>query len=93
MLILTVTARLRAPWCQGLKDKRSVTKPLLHKLRQTFNVSTVESGEQDTHTLIQLTIAALAFDSAQADSIEDNLYRFVEGNTDAEILAWEVEVR
>ncbi|NLE70216.1 MAG: DUF503 domain-containing protein [Clostridiales bacterium] len=92
MIILTVTLRLRAPWCQGLKDKRSVTKPLLHKLRQTFNVSAVESGAQDLHTLIELTIAALAFDSAQADSIEENLYRFVAGNTDAEIVAWEVEV-
>lgn len=93
MIILTATARLRAPWCQGLKDKRSVTRPLLHKLRQTFNVSAVESGEQDRHTLIQLTIAALAFDSAQADSIEENLYRFVEANTDAELVGWEVEVR
>ena len=93
MIILTVTARLRAPWCQGLKDKRSVIRPLLHKLRQTFNVSAVESGEQDVHTLLQLTIAALAFDSAQADSIEENLYRFVEANSDAEIVAWEVELR
>lgn len=93
MIVLTVTLRLRAPWCQGLKDKRSVTKPLLHKLRQTFNVSAVESGAQDLHTLIELTLAALAFDNAQADSIQENLYRFVESNTDAEIVAWEVEER
>lgn len=93
MIILTVTLRLRAPWCQGLKDKRSVTKPLLHKLRQTFNVSAVESGAQDLHSLIELTIAALAFDNAQADSIQEKIYRFVESNTDAEVVGWDVEMR
>ena len=41
---------------------------------------------------MEITLAALAFDRAQADSIEENLYRFVAGNTDAEIVAWEVEV-
>ncbi|NLX82269.1 MAG: DUF503 domain-containing protein [Clostridiales bacterium] len=93
MLLVYVIARLRAPWCRSLKDKRSEIKKLIHKLRQTFNVSVAESGSQDIHTLLQITIAALAFDASQADSIKERLYTFVEGNTDAEIIGFEVEYR
>ena len=93
MLLAYVTARLRAPWCRSLKDKRSLGKGLMEKLRRQFNVTVAESGLQDTHTLLELGIAALAFDSAQADSILENLYAFLEGATDAEIVHWETEYR
>ena len=93
MLLVYVTVRLRAPWCRSLKDKRSVIKRLTHKLRQTFNVSVVESGSQDILNLLEIGIAALAFDAAQADSITERLYNFMESNTDAEIIGFEVECK
>lgn len=93
MIVLAVEARLLAPFCRSLKDKRALVKPLLSRLRQTFNASAVESASQDHHSHITLTIAALAFDSAQADSIQENLYRFIESNTEAELIGWDVEYR
>lgn len=93
MLLLYVDVRLRASWCRSLKDKRSAVKPLLSSLRRRFNVTAVEAGSQDIHTLIELAVAALAFDAAQADGIAERLYTFMEGATDAEIIEWSVEYR
>ena len=93
MLIMLITLRLRAPWCRSLKDKRSLVKPLILSLRRSFNVSVTESGLQDSHTLIELNLAALAADAAQADGIAESLYRAVELVTDAEIIEWASEVR
>lgn len=93
MLTLVITMRLRADWCRSLKDKRSEIKRLCHLLRSKFNVSVAESGQQDTWNLIQLTLAALAFDQAQGDSMGETFYDFVLGNTDAEMVLWEAEYR
>ena len=93
MLLLYVTARLRLPWCRSLKDKRAEARSLQSRLRRQFNVTVAETGSQDLHQLLTLGIAALAFDAAQADSIEENLYAFVEGATQGEITGWELEIR
>ena len=93
MILLLLTIRLHAPWCHSLKDKRSQVKRLTARLHSTFNVSACEVGEQDIHTIIQIGVAAIAFDSAQADSIAENVIGFVEGNTEAEVVAVEKEYR
>lgn len=93
MLVLYTKALLRAEWCRSLKDKRAAVKPLLHKLRSTFNVSAAETGHQDSHTLFEIGLAMLAFDAAQADSMAESLYAFILGNTDAELLEWSAEYR
>lgn len=85
--------RLRAPWCMSLKDKRSEVKHLVMGLRNKFNVSACESGEQDVLTLIEIAVAALASSSAQADSIAESLLDFVEDNSEAEIIAVQNEYR
>lgn len=93
MQVLVVTVGLRASWCGSLKDKRSVVKPLLNKLRQAFNISAFESGRQDSRTMIEITIAGLCFDAASGDSLNEALYSFLERETEAEIIAWDTEYR
>lgn len=93
MIVLYLEIRLHAPWCRSLKDKRSAVKRLLAGLRGKFNVSACESGEQDAHRIIRLSVAALAFDRAQADSIEQALLGHVEGASEATLLSVEAEYR
>ncbi len=92
MLVLTLVVRLHEPWCHSLKDKRSEVKKLLARLRAKFNLSAAEVGEQDTITLIELGVAAICFDRAQADSIAENVTGFIAANTEAEILSVEKEI-
>ncbi len=92
MRILTMTIRLHAPWCYSLKDKRSEVKRLLSRLRAKFNLSAAEVGEQDSISLIELGVAAIAFSAAQADSIAETVVGFIQSNTEAEILSVEKEL-
>jgi uncharacterized protein YlxP (DUF503 family) len=92
MRIAVLTVRLYAPWVHSLKEKRTEVKSLLAKLRNKFNVSAAEAGEQDTHQTIVIGIAAIAADSAQADSILDHLLNFIEANTGAEIMSVQREL-
>ena len=86
MLVLVMDLRLRAPWCHSLKDKRSEVRRMVAGLRGTFNVSVCEAEEQDIHQIIRLSVAALAFNHAQADSIAQRLADYVQGNTQAELV-------
>ncbi len=84
MDILLVTFRLRAPWCKSLKDKRSVVKALLSKLKK-HNVSVCETGEQDEIQYIELSAAAIVPNRAQGDSTAEMLESCVSRATDSEL--------
>ena len=86
MQIAVLTIRLHAPWVHSLKEKRMEVRSLLAKVRNKFNVSAAETGDQDLHQSIVIGVAAIAADSAQADSILDHVLRFVEGSTEAEVV-------
>ena len=70
-----------------------VLKSLLDRMRAKVNVSAAEVAEQDIHQIAVLGVAAIAGDSAQADSILDTIIRFIEGATEAEITAVSREMR
>lgn len=90
--VLLITLRFRAPWCHSLKDKRSEVKRIISRLRAAFNLSAVEAGHQDSHTLFDIAIAALAFGQAQADSIQESVLRLAQSVTEAEMVDVEVEL-
>lgn len=86
MNIAVMTFRLHAPWVHSLKEKRMIVKSLLSRLQNTFRVSAAETGEQDTHQIIVIGIAAVVPHNAAADSLMDGISRFVEDGCEAEIL-------
>ncbi len=86
MIIGTATIMLRAPWVHSLKEKRMIVKSIIAKVQNKFNVSIGEVDEQDTHKTIVLGIACVAANTALADSIVDNVLKFIENNSEAEIV-------
>ncbi|SHO43452.1 DUF503 domain-containing protein [Anaerocolumna xylanovorans] len=92
MRIGTLQIWLYMPWVHSLKEKRMVVKSLCAKLRNQFNLSVGEVEEQDTHQIAVFGIACVAGDTAQADSILDNVLTFVESNTEGEITKIEREI-
>ncbi len=86
MKILIMKITLRAPWVHSLKEKRMIVRSLIQKLKNKFNISVAEVENQDIHSTIDIGIAGLAGNSAQADSIMEHIITFVENNTDAEIV-------
>lgn len=92
MTILALRIRLHAPWVHSLKEKRMVVKSLLAKLRNKFNVSASETEEQDIHQIIVIGVAAIVAHNAQADSVQEEIERFILQNTEAEIQSIEREI-
>lgn len=92
MIIATCTISMRASWVHSLKEKRMIVKSLCSKVRNKFNVSIAEIDMQDIHQSIVIGSAAIAGDSAHADSIIDNVINFIESVTDAEIISVEREL-
>ncbi len=86
MKIAAITFRLRAPWVHSLKEKRTIVKSLITRLQNTFHVSAAEIDEQDTHEIIVIGVAAVVPHNAMADRVAEEISRFVEDNTDAELL-------
>ena len=93
MMIAAVTFRLHAPWVRSLKEKRTIVKSLTAKLENRFHVSAAETGEQDNHRILEIGAAAIVPHRALADSLMEEISRFVEENTEAEILDERREIR
>ena len=93
MKIAAMTFRLHAPWVGSLKEKRMIVKSLIAKLQNRYHVSVAEVGDQDIHKIITIGIAAIVPHNAIADSLMDDISRFIEDNTEAEIIDEEREIR
>ena len=57
-----LTLDIALPECHGLKEKRSVIKPLLNQLRKTFNVSAAEVGALDNPQASKIACAIVSND-------------------------------
>ncbi len=93
MMIAAITFRLHAPWVHSLKEKRMIVKSLTAQLQNRFHVSAAEIDEQDTHQILVIGAAAIVPNSAMADSVMEEISRFVEDHCEAEILEENREIR
>ena len=83
----TLSAKLTfyIPSATSLKDKRQIRRSIIDKTRQHFNVSVAEVDTQDMHQTLTLGIAVVSGDAAHAQSSLDEIIRFMEEHTDAEL--------
>ena len=93
MDVLVMRLGLRAPWCRSLKEKRALLRPVIAGLRRQFNASVAESGHQDSHQLIEITLAVLTANAAQGDSIKEQVTSALSRLTEAELYLEEAEYR
>lgn len=77
---------LHIPGANSLKAKRQVTKSLISKLRNRFNISATEVGSQDLWQRSELGIAVVCHNGAGADSIIEQILSFVELEHAVEII-------
>lgn len=93
MLVGTLQIKCYAPYVHSLKEKRMIVKSITGKVKNKFNVSVGEVGQQDTHQTIMIGIAAIAESTGQCDSILDHVIDFVEDNCEAEMIEVVREIR
>ena len=93
MLVGTLQIKCYAPYVHSLKEKRKILKSITSKLRNKFNVSVSEIGQQDTHQTIIIGVAVIVESTAQCDSILDHILDFIEDNCEAEVIEVTREIR
>ena len=84
--------QLRLPENHSLKGKRQVTKSIITRLQNKFNVSVAEIDDQDLWQLATLGIACVSNHRRHADESLVNVVKFVIQNyPDVEVLSSEIE--
>jgi uncharacterized protein YlxP (DUF503 family) len=91
MVIAYAVFDLHLPGCRGLKEKRMIVRSLKARVRNQFEVSAAEVGDQDLLQRARLGVAAVGPDQVPLDALLQNILAFVESNLDGEILAYQNE--
>lgn len=76
---------------QTLKDKRHVIRSLLDRLRNRFNVSAAEVGNNDSVRYATLTAVGVANDRRFLDQVMGKVADFIEREPRVVILSQELE--
>ena len=93
--MITVSAKLTfyIAHATSLKDKRQVSRSLIDKTRQRFNVSIAEVDTQDIHQTLTIGVAVVSGDATHAQHSLDEIIRFMEERADAELIEVENDYR
>jgi len=91
MVIAYALFDLHLPGCRGLKEKRMIVKSLKSRIRNEFEISASEVGDQDLLQRSQIGVAVVGPDQAPLDALLQNVLGFVEANLDGELLDYRNE--
>jgi len=87
-----VRVRLRLP-SRTLKEKRTIVKSVVERLRQRYNASVAEIDDLDDVTTTTIAAAVISNDARHADEQAQEIARAIEAwRLDAEVLEVETEL-
>ena len=74
----------------SLKDKRQARRSLIEKTRNKFNAAIAEIDTMDSHKQLTIGVAVVSGDGKHRENSLDEIIRFMEKNTAAELTAVEI---
>jgi len=90
--VALLVVRLRLP-SRTLKEKRTIVKSVVERLRNRYNASVAEVGDLDTPGLATIGAAVLSNESRHADEQAQEIAGAIEGwRLDAQVLDIEIEL-
>ncbi|MEC4688641.1 MAG: DUF503 domain-containing protein [Nitrospirota bacterium] len=92
MIVGLCTIELYIPDGHSLKAKRQVIRSLKQRMRDKFNVSVAEVGEQDLWQKALLGIACVANESAYVNQVLDQAVNLVRSVPSIELVKYRVEM-
>lgn len=78
MITVSVVLTLHIPTARSLKDKRSVVRSLVERLRGRLDVSAAEVGLQDDRRRAQVGFAVVSGSASKARQLAQEAIRFAE---------------
>jgi len=93
MIIGACTITLHLPGIHSLKEKRSIVKSVLARLRNEFNVSAAEVDAQDSHGRAVIGVACVSGASDHARGQLEAVVRWIEEHRpDVPVIDYEIEL-
>jgi len=84
---------LRIPASGSLKDKRQVVRSLAQRIRNKFQVSVAEVGDNDVWQIATIGVACVSNSARQCDEVLAAIVAYVQDSRlDAELIDVETEV-
>ncbi len=93
MVVGILTISISIPQANSLKDKRRVIKSIKDRLRNGFNVSVAEIGDQDIWRSALLGVAVISEDASYANGVLSRVQDLVQNRSDAIMTNCELEWR
>lgn len=85
--------RLRLPENESLKGKRQITKSVIERVKNKYNVSIAEVDDQDFWQLVTLGITCVSASTKHANEVLSKVVDFIQKSRfDVEMLDYEVEI-
>jgi uncharacterized protein len=91
MVIAYAVFDLHLPGCRGLKEKRMIVRSLKSRIRNDFEVSVAEVGEQELLQRALLGVGVVGPDQEPLDALLQRILSFVEQNLDGELIHYQNE--
>ena len=91
MYVLSATLKISIPHAASLKDKRQVSRSIIEKTRRKFNVSISEVATQQSPQTLTIGLAVVSGEYAHAQNSLEEIIRYIEENTDGELVGIERE--
>jgi len=93
MVVGLATVTLQMYEAASLKDKRSVVKHVIARVRARFNVAVAEVGSHDAWQTITLGIACVSTEAGHAHAMLEKAVRLIEdARLDAELVDYGIEM-
>lgn len=91
MRVIAVNIVFRLYEVFSLKEKRSIRRKVIERLKNKFNISIAEIGSMDSLTTLEIGFSAVSNDYKHLDEIYQNVINFIESNFMLEIVDVEKE--
>ncbi|PLX40530.1 MAG: DUF503 domain-containing protein [Deltaproteobacteria bacterium] len=92
MVVATLKVELIIHGAASLKEKRSVVKRLISRVRSRFELSVAEVGSLDALQRAEVGLAVVSNDSRHANSVADKVLDFIEALNLCEVGSADIEI-
>jgi len=93
MIVGCLRLHLQLPGCGSLKEKRGRLKPLLHRMRRTFNIAAAETNHHDVWQSAEISVVTLSNDNGHIQRRLEKIIAWIEeSQTDLVLIEERMEV-
>ncbi len=86
MRVIAVNIIFRLYEVYSLKEKRSIKRKVIERIKYKFNISIAETGCMDSLRTLEISFSAVSNDYKHLDEIYQNVINFIESNFMLEIV-------